>query len=95
MGLNNLHNFDVNNFFLFFEKLAITYINTHYNIFITRQSLESLVINIFINDIKFMALKDTKIIIRVKIELTAVFKMVNIWLISFYLGLKVDKNWEK
>lgn len=45
-------------------------------------------------DIKVMALKKSGIILRVKAELTTTFLMVDMGPISFYLGLKFEKNRE-
>ena len=43
---------------------------------------------------KIIVLKNSKIIERVKLELTFAFSTINIGLISFYLGLKMQQNWE-
>lgn len=42
-----------------------------------------------------MRLKNIEIIFKVKIKLILTFKIVDIKLINFYLGLKVDGNCEK
>lgn len=39
-----------------------------------------------------MGSKNTKIVAKVKLELTVNFKIVNMGLINFYLGLIVNKN---
>lgn len=49
----------------------------------------------FVDDIKIMRLKNTGVIVRVKMELTAAFEIVDMGPISVYLGLKVDKDHEK
>ena len=49
----------------------------------------------FVDDIKVIAPKGSGIIQRVKTELTAAFSMVDMGPISFYLGLKVERNREK
>ncbi len=49
----------------------------------------------FVNDIKIMGPKNTEVIAKVKMELTAAFKMVDMGPISFYLGLKVDRDRKK
>lgn len=77
------------------EKLSLIYININHNILITKQKLESLVLGTFVDDIKIIGLKNIKSIARVKIELIAIFEIVNTRLINFYLGLKVDKNDKK
>ncbi len=77
------------------EKLGLTRINSDHSIFITRQGLEGLFVSTFVYEIKIMGPKNTWVIARVKMELTAAFKMVDMGPISFYLGLKVDKDREK
>lgn len=42
-----------------------------------------------------MGLKNIKVIARVKIKQIAASEMVDMRLISFYLGLKIHKNCEK
>ena len=49
----------------------------------------------FVDDIKIMGAKNSGVIGRVKEELTAAFEMVDMGPISFYLGLKVNRDREK
>lgn len=77
------------------EKLGLTRINADHSIFITEQGLKGPVVSTFVDDIKIVGPKDTGVIARVKMELTAAFEMVDMEPISFYLGLKVDRNREK
>lgn len=42
-----------------------------------------------------MGAKNSRVISRVKKKLTTTFEMVDMGLISFYIGLKVSKNREK
>lgn len=79
----------------FFEKLGFIHINADYSIFITKQGLERPVVSTFVDDIKIMGPRDSGVIARVKTELKAAFEMVDIGLISFYLGLKIERNREK
>ena len=58
----------------------------------TKAGLDGPVISTFVDDIKIMAPKGSGIIQRVKAELTAAFSMVDMGPISFYLGLKVERN---
>lgn len=51
-------------------------------------------INIFINDIKHIGSKGIGVIAKVKLKLTTTSEMVDIRLISFYLRLRVDKNYK-
>lgn len=48
--------------------------------------------SIFIDNIKVMRTKRIGYIKRVKTKLAAVFKMVDMDSINFYLGLKVEKD---
>lgn len=77
------------------KKLGFHQINANYNIFICLSSLNSLIMSMFVNDIKIMVLKETGFIEKVKEKLTTIFQIVNIRLISFYLGLRVNRNREK
>lgn len=52
--------------------------------------LNGLVMSIFINNIKIMALKESGITQHMKIKLIAIFSIVDIGSISFYLDLKVE-----
>lgn len=49
----------------------------------------------FVNNIKIMGTKGSGHIKRVKAEMAVAFKMVDISPISFYLGLKVERDWQK
>ena len=49
----------------------------------------------FVDNIKIIGPKNTGVIVRVKMELTAAFEMVDMGPISFYLGLKVDRDRQK
>ena len=63
-----------------------------HSIFVTKANLNRPVVSIFVDDIKIMALKGSKMIERVKIELIFTFFMIDMSPISFYLGLKVQQN---
>lgn len=71
------------------------YINTNYRIFMINQGLEKLVVNVFVNNIKIIELKNTKINVKIRIELIATFKIMDIRLINFCLGIKIDRNCQK
>lgn len=49
----------------------------------------------FINNIKIIAAKNINIIAQVKSKLALVLSIINIRLISFYLGLKIEHNQNK
>lgn len=57
--------------------------------------LNSLIVNIFVNDIKIIGIKGSGITQRVKTKLAPAFLIVDISPINFYLGLKILSNKEK
>lgn len=69
----------------------MTKINANHNIFITKADLDSPMINIYIDEIKIIAPKDSGIIQYIKLELISTFLMVDMSHISFYLGLEFSK----
>ncbi len=69
--------------------------NADHSIFVTNTGLQGPVVGTFVNDIKIMAPKGSRMIERVKAELASVFSMADIGPISFYLGLKVERDREK
>lgn len=71
------------------EKLSLARIHADHSIFITKASPNSPIVSTFVNDIKIMGIKGSGFIERLKSELAAVFLMVDMGLISLYLGLKV------
>lgn len=79
----------------FLEKRGLTRINADYSIFTTSQGLERPVVSTFVDDIKIIGPKNIGVIAKVMTELTATFKMADMGPISFYLGLKVDKDRQK
>lgn len=46
----------------------------------------------FVDDIKIMTPKESKITQRVKAELTVAFSIIDMGPISFYLGFKVERD---
>lgn len=50
--------------------------------------LDGPVVSIFVDEIKIMAQKNREIIRHIKVELNSTFLIIDIDLISFYLGLK-------
>lgn len=61
----------------------------------TNAGFESPVVSVFIDDIKIMASKESRIIECIKAKLISIFLMADMGLISFCLSLKVEQNWEK
>lgn len=76
----------------FLKKLGLRQINVDHSIFITSIGLDGPVFSTFINDIKIMAPKNSRIIEQVKSELTSAFSMIDMDPVSFYLGLKVERD---
>lgn len=48
--------------------------------------------SIFVDNIKVMGIKEIGYIKKIKAKLAAVFKIVDMSPISFYLGLKVERD---
>lgn len=78
----------------FFEKLGLRHINIDYSIIVTNTGLDGAVISIFIKNIKIMAPQASGMIDFVKLEFSSIFSIVDISLMSFYLGLTVEHNRE-
>lgn len=76
----------------FQEKLGLARIHADHSIFITKAGLNGPIVSTFVDDIKMMAPKGSGIFQQVKVQLTAAFSMVDMGPISFYLGLKVERN---
>lgn len=75
---------------LFFEKIYLQQINIDYSIFVFAAGINSLIVSIFVDNIKIIGVKNSGLISRVKEKLTVVFKIVDMNPISFYLSLKVS-----
>ena len=76
----------------FLKKLGLKRIHADHSIFVSGEELKNLLLSVFVDDIKIMAPKDIGIIQRVKTWLTAAFSMSDIGPISFYLGLRIDRD---
>lgn len=76
----------------FLEKLGLSQMNIDYNIFVIKTDLNGRVVSMFVNDIKIMTPKKSGIIQYMKAELTAIFSIIDMGLISFCLDLKVEQN---
>lgn len=74
------------------EKLDLLQINTDHSIFISSSGLNGSIISIFVDDIKIMTPKKSGFIEKIKVQLVLAFQMSNMGLISFYSGLKVERN---
>lgn len=76
------------------QKLGLSRIHADHSIFVTKAGLNGPVVSTFVDDIKIMAPKGSGMTQRVKAELAAAFSMVDMGPISFYLGLKVQRDRE-
>lgn len=79
----------------FLEKLGLQQINADHSIFTTPLGINRPIVSTFMDEIKIMAPKGSDFIEIVKAELTSAFQIVDMGPISFYLGLKVDRNREE
>ena len=79
----------------FLKKLGLKHIHANYSIFALGTRLKSLMLSIFINDIKIIMPKDNGIIQQIKTKLTAVFFILVMDIISFYPRLKIDRDREQ
>lgn len=77
------------------EKLGFKQINANHNIFVTLTSINGPIVSTFINNINVIGMKKLGYIENFKNKLAVVFEMVDIRSISFYLGLKVEKDCQK
>lgn len=77
------------------EKLGLRRITADHSIFITSTSQNGPIVSTFIDDIKIMAIKGSGFIEKVKAKLASAFQMVDMGPISFYLGLKVERDREQ
>ena len=77
------------------EKLGLKQINTDQSIFVTPSGMNRPIVSTFVDNITVMGVKESGHITRVKRELAAAFKMVDMRPINFYLGLKVERDRQK
>lgn len=77
------------------ERLGLKWINADHSIFVTSAKINDPIVSIFVDDIKVIGTKESGHIKRVKAKLSAAFEMVDMSPISFYLGLKVEKDRQK
>lgn len=75
--------------------MALKQINADHIIFVTSLAIDSPIIRMFVDNIKIMGVKRLGHIKRVKKKCVAVFEMIDMGPISFYLSLKVEKNHQK
>ncbi len=83
----------LSNFLL--EKLGLQRINANHSIFTTSLGLNGPLVSKFVDHIKIMAPTRSGFIEKVKAKLVSAFQILDMGLISFYLGLRVDRNKEE
>lgn len=83
----------LSNFLL--KKLDFQQINANHSMFMLSAGINGPIVSTFLNDIKIMEVKNSEVINQVTKELTVAFEMVDIGLINFYFGLKVNQNHQK
>lgn len=64
-----------------------------HNIFIILTGINGRIISTFINNIKIIGIKKLDYVKKVKQKFAIIQEIIDIKPISFYLGLKVEKNW--
>ncbi len=77
------------------EKLGLKQINADHSIFVSSSGINRPIVSIFVDDIKVIGIKRLGHIKKVKRELASVFEMIDIWPISFGLGLKIERDRQK
>lgn len=77
------------------ENLGLTRLHADHGIFATKDGLKGPIVSSFVDDLNIMAPKGTGLITRVKDKLKAAFNMVDMGPISYYLGLKIERNREE
>ncbi len=74
------------------EKLGLQPIHADHGIFTTKAGINGPIISTFVHDIKIVGCKRSGTTEKKKRELTNAFSMVDMWPISFYLGLKFERD---
>lgn len=75
-------------------KLDLMWIYADHSIFILEEGLKGPILSIFVDNIKIITPKGNEIIEKVKRELIAIFSMIDMGSISFYLELQIDQDQE-
>ena len=76
----------------FLKRLSLKQTHADYSIFTMNANLDGPIMNTFIDNIKIIGPKGSGVIQKVKDELIAVFSMVDMSSISFYLDLKIERD---
>lgn len=72
-----------------FTQLGLHQIHADHSIFVTSERVCGPIITTFVDDLNIFAPRGSGIISQIKSELAAAFDMVDIRLLTFYVGLKV------
>lgn len=75
-------------------KLGSTWIYVDHSIFVLEAGIKGLVFSVFVDIIKIMVVKESGMIEKVTQKLIAIFSMIDIEPISFFLGLSIDEDQE-
>lgn len=78
-----------------FTKLGLYRLHADHNIFVTSQGIQGFIITTFIDDFNSYAPAGSGIIKQIKRELAAVFDMLAIRPLAFYVGLKVIHDYKQ
>lgn len=79
---------------LFLQKRDLVKFNIDHRFYISVIGLDKPVLSIFLDNIKIMTSKESGHISWVQAEFATAFFIVDMKTISFYLGLKINYNWE-
>lgn len=72
--------------------MSLRRLHADHGIFITKQGVHGPMISIWVNKLNLFTLRGSLIMKKIKDMLTTGFKMVDMGLISYYLGLKVERD---
>lgn len=78
-----------------FKRLGLQWINVNHSIFVTFAGINGPIVSTFIDDINIIGTKKSGHIERVNVKPAVVFEMVDISLINFFLGLKIERDRQK
>ena len=74
------------------SKLGLEKLHADHSIFVTPQGMKGPIVTSFVDDLNIIGPKGSPMITEVKKQLKLAFKMVDMGPISYYLGLKVERD---
>ena len=74
------------------QKLGLEKLHADHSIFATPQGIKGPIVTSFVDDLNIIGPKGSQMITEVKRQLKLAFKMVDMGPISYYLGLKVERD---